>query len=178
MTYSRADSTRASTDASSSAAGTTRLRKPGAVGLSCAEGPTGHYQLLGQRRANLADKTRVPPPQARGIPRSTSGIEKKVMSAATTQITRRGEDKPSTVTVAMQSRHRDGPHRLDGLSHEAPGVGGVARERWQTAPNRPLSQENAARSAPAQNARPRPSTTTTFTSCLASKESGSVYQFG
>ena len=68
------------------------------------------------------------------------------------EITGGGEDNPSAHTMAMQSRHSDGSHRLDGFCHEAPGVSSVTKNTGRRC--RTVSGENAAKSAPAQNDRP------------------------
>ena len=106
------------------------------------------------------------PPQASGMPRSTSGIETRGLGGDP-QIACGRQHHTAADTVPVDGCDRDRLHRLDRLRHLASGVGCIAGRV-------PAGSPKLARSAPALKARPAPCTITTRTSSRASNQSAAA----
>ena len=150
--------TSSSTVASSASSSTTRLRKPAACASS---GPNSRHVITSSlvSAGPISRTSRGMPPHASGMPSSTSGIEKRADRAATRRSHTAARTSPppthqpwtlATVTARSSSIARAIRHPVS------------ASSRGERAPASPLPNEEM--SAPAENARPRPDTTTTFSS--------------
>ena len=103
------------------------------------------------------------PPHASGMPSSTSGIEKRADRAATRRSHTAGQHEAAADAPALHLGDGDGPHLVHRPGHPPAAVGVVAgRARTGALP------PNDDTSAPAENARPWPETTTTFSSSCSS----------
>ena len=135
------------------------VEEAGRLGLVGAELAARHHELLRQRRADLAHEPRDAAPRQRDAELDLGDREAAPIGRRRAGRTRRPARGRRRRTSPAPWR-RDGAQLVHRPGHPPPAVGVVARRprrRRSPAPNDDTS-------APAENARPRPDTTTTFRS--------------
>ncbi len=164
--FVRSWSTNHCTSSSRVSSGTTRFRKCSAWASAAVKGrqvSTSSLAIAGPSSRT----SRGMPPQASGMPRSSSGIEKRALAAAT----RRSQAAASTSPPPTQWPWM----RAMLIARRRSMASAICRPRSTTSASTSVRPAASSRSKPAQKARPSPETTTTLSpGCAFSQRAASA----